>query len=256
MTPVICIIKYMSLNVHASEFNDTFYYGDVKSSYTKVDTSGRTVYTYPQGTLIFLFNLWDKQYLAICCPRYNLVQNGSNLWGLYRQVATYNNTGALTSYNLYDFYQMEGYSSDNFQTINGVEYIIRTMEMGTVIEGLPYFFVWSNRTEGPKMILESYIAGVMSYMEGVTIGDINATIDTTNLEQLLQNGNSNTSAILSDTTGILQKVNEGVSGSGLDPEDKQLLRRYDLWLYLIFFCVGLHMFRGVLRSITNRIIKV
>lgn len=260
MTLVICILKYTSLKVLANEFNDTFYYGDAKSSYTKIDTSGRTVYSYPQGTLIFLFNLWDKQYLGICCRRYNLVQNGSNLWGLYRKVAVYDNTGTLTSYNLYDFYQMEGYSSDNFYTINGVEYVIRTMEMSTPIEGLPYFFVWSNRTEGPRMILESYISGVKSYMEGVTIGEINASIDTSNIEQLITDSNiiaQNTSTNIATITQDVGELKNGSgSGSGLNEEEKKLLVRYDLWLVLIFFCVGLHMVRGIIRSIGNRIRKV
>lgn len=250
------LLKACSLRVLASDFDDTFYYGDVKNSYTKIETSGKTVYTYPQGTLIFLFNLWDKQYLGICCPRTNLVNNGSNLWGLYRHISVYDNSGALTSFNVYDFYQMEGFNSDNFYTINGVEYIIRTMEMVSVIEGLPYFFVWSNRTDGPQRILESYITGAKNYMEGVTIGDINASIDTSNLEQLLatnnqlnETRNTNLSTITQDVSDI---KNSG-SGSGITPDLMALLKRYDVWLLIITFAVTLTLIRQILHQMTRNI---
>lgn len=260
MTLVICILKYTSMKVYANEFNDTFYYGNIINSYKQINSSGYKIYAYPAGTIIFKFDFNNEQYVAICSDRYNIVNNGSGLWGIYRQITTFDNNDNMIGFQTCQFFQMEGYSSDNIVSIDGRDYIIRTMTITEYLEGLPYYYVWSNRMEGPKMILEGIIKGFKNYSSGVNIENVNASIDTSGLEQLVSDSNTiaqNTSTNIATITQDVGDIKNGSgSGSGLNEEEKKLLVRYDLWLVLIFFCVGLHMVRGIIRSIGNRIRKV
>lgn len=247
---VIMSLKGFSLKVFANEFNDTFYFGNIINSYKQINSSGYKIYCYPAGTIIFKFDFNNEQYIAICSDRYNIVNNGSGLWGLYRQISTYDNNDNLTGFQTCQFFQMEGYSSDNIVTIDGIDYIIRTMTITDYLDGLPYFYVWSNRIEGPKMILEGIIKGFNNYSSGVNIDNVNATIDTSTIESLIQDNNTNVATITQDVSEL---KNSGVGGSGLTDEDRDLFKHMDLFIVLIFFSSGLLLFRQVIHQLGRNV---
>lgn len=250
---MIIILKVCSISVMASD-NIVNFYGDVSNSYRQYNSSGYKVYTYPVGTIIFVFDLWNEQYIAICCPVNELVNDGSNKWGLYRQIASFDNSGKLTN-NLYgQFFQMEGYSSDNYYTYDGVEYIIRTMTITEYLEGLPYFFVWSNRTDGPQQILKQVLDGYKKYTSEVNIENVNASIDTSAIEQLVSDNNIIASSTDTTVKAIETSLNSGfVGGEGLSDEDRNLFKRFDTWLIIIMFAVCVSMFRQVLHQVGRNI---
>lgn len=254
---IIIIMKYLSLKVYANEFSDTYYYGNIVNSYKQYNNEGYRVYTYPQGTIIFKFDLWDTQYIAICSNRNNIVNNGSNKWGLYRQVTYFNYNNVMTS-NLYgQFFQMEGYDSDNFYTIDNVQYVIRTMTITEYIEGLPYFFVWSNRTEGPRQILEGILKGYKEYTNGVNIENINTTIDTSNIESLITDSNNINQSIDETNKTIaldIADIKSGSgSGSGLTESDRNIFSDIRMYIIMIFMVVALMMTRIILKNIYSNV---
>lgn len=245
-------IKFVSVKAFAVDLNDTFYYGEAYNSYTKIESNSRTVYTYPQGTILCVMTVFDIQYLMIACPSYNLVNDGNNKWGLYRNIAVFDNNGVLISFDKSNFFQMEGFQSDVFYTYKGVEYIIRTMEMTAFLDGIPYFFTWSNRTEGSKMILAGYIDGIENYMGGVNIE--NVSIDTSNLEQLVTDSNTIAEITGSAVTSIKDSLSSGVvGGSGLTDEDRSIFKDMRLYVILIFFCIGIGYFRNSIHQIGRNI---
>lgn len=104
------------------------------------------------------------------------------------------------------------------------------------------------------------ISGATAYLDQLSnsLKMQGVTIDTSNLEQLISDGNTiaennatNVATITSDVNDI--KQNGLSSSSGLTDDVKLLFKRYDLWLTLIFFCVGLTMFRNVLHQFSKNV---
>lgn len=231
-----CILKYRGLNLASNwgedqyligykPYNDVFNNGSVITSYvymrfsTTLDMSLNTNTSYPYFS-------WNE---------YNSVESGTwhdiiNVDGIdyvyfIRQMKTIFNDGntfIVTYPRSYPAYELENYN--NIQILGNNELV------GNVIR-------W-------------YEKGIKAYESGVNIENVNASIDTSNIESLIQDNNTNVATITQDVGEI---KNSGIGGSGLTDEDRDLFKHMDLFIVLIFFSSGLLLFRQVIHQLGRNV---
>lgn len=105
---------------------------------------------------------------------------------------------------------------------------------------------------------------VLEFLDGLTnwynlqkggelIADV--TVDTSNIEQLIQTSNNINSSTDTAVKDIQNSLSSGVigSGNGFTDEDRNIFKDVRLYIVLIFFCVGLTMFRTVIHQVGRNI---
>lgn len=295
MTLVICILKYTSLKVFASD-NIVNYYGERADHYE--GWYWNNFYGYwqsgdPSLTLgcilknrgLNLASNWGEDQYLIGYKRYNDVFNNGSVISsyVYMRFSTSFDM-SLNSNTTYPYFTWDEYNSVSSGTwhdiinVDGIDYVYFIRQMKTIFNDGNTFIITYPRSfpayelenynniqvlgnnELVSKVIRWYEKGIKAYESGVNIENVNASIDTSTLEQLVTDSNTiaqNTSTNIATITQDVGDIKNGNgSGSGLNEEEKKLLVRYDIWLVLIFFCVGLHMIRGIIRSIGNRIRKV
>lgn len=243
----MCILKVCSLRVMASVRSDLQYYGDYNNTYIQ--------YSYKNGVWdIVHFNLmspvsafvWvnlsnNSSYQVICCE--------DSISSFYRERRAENGSISHT-YN-------------SFENV-GVNFDGRTFSFNFgALHNTSGLNIYS---DSPIIMARSVYDAIDIYFDGVDqwysdqkAGDVNATIDTSNLEQLLSTSNQLGETRNTNLATITQDVgdikNNGSGGSGLTEEDRNTLLKMVTLLTLIFYSVGLTLFRGVLRGWRRTTVK-
>lgn len=248
-------LTFIGACVKAVDFGDFYYYGPVINSYSQYNGSGKKTYMYPEGVFCFQMKLFDKQYICIACPWNMLVNDGSNVWGLYRQYTQFDLSGSYVSSVNNNFFQMEGYASDLIVSVDGVDFIVRSMEITDNIVDCPYFMAYTNRSDGAKSALLGYVNGVKSFTFGGEING-NISVDLSNIEQSLETLEQSNLISANNSESIKLKMDE--LDVNIQPDDDLNNDVSDIrkFVVLLFLLSGFTYFGNRLRSWRNYAIGV
>lgn len=234
-----------------AELGDTSY-----NSYTLLYDDGKSVDNiFPYYTVCGYACFNNGNYLIVMCPEYIMISNG-DVKGVDRIKINKDSSGMITSVERPSFYQLTGYTSSNTIEIDNVIYQIRSMKIGDgTVVGCPMSsydgdfdinYVWG--------IGISMLSGIKQARQGVILSNANISVDTTNIEQLIASGNSiaeNTSS----STKVIENYLTSFSSSevGFNDNDRETMKRYDIWLVIIAFAVVLTLSRNVLHQMSSNI---
>lgn len=252
------VFRFFTVKAFAStQVPDTFkIYNDDHSSYTLIGSNGAiTEVFFPYYVYCFFACFSDGNYIVTFCPDFVLVDNG-NIKGVDRSRVFKDNSGVITGIEKPTFYQMTGYTSSvTFTYIDGTVYQCRAMKVSDLVKDCAFVSVNGLYSADflphvSASVLDCFVHG----HSGVTLENANINIDTSTIEQLIQNNNtiaSNTETITSDIKNHL--ISGSSSSVGLLEEDRELLKRYDIWLILIVFAIVLTFMRNVIHQIGRNI---